>query len=141
MTDTMFPCLWFNGNAKEAADFYCSVFPDARIESENPVVVMFVLNGKRFMGLNGGPQYQFTEAVSFVVNCKDQQEIDYFWDKLTAGGGEPGKCGWLKDRFGLSWQIVPANLGSLMTEPQRAGRVMQRLMKMNKLIVTELEGA
>src|SRR4051812_46908163 len=105
MTKEIYPCLWYDGQAKAAADYYCSIFKDARIISESPMVVIFELNGNRFMGLNGGPHFKFYEAVSFVVNCDNQEEIDHYWNKLTENGGEESMCGWLKDKFGLSWQI------------------------------------
>lgn len=140
MSHPLYPCLWFDGNAKAAADFYCSVFKDSKIISENPMVVIFELNGSKFMGLNGGPHFQFNEAVSFVVNCDTQAEIDHYWEKLTEGGKE-SRCGWLVDRYGLSWQIVPSMMGALMSNPETAPRVMQALMKMNKLDIEGLRNA
>ena len=101
MTNPIYPCLWFDKQSKEAADFYCSVFPNSKILNTTPFVVIFELNGNRFMGLNGGPEFKFNEAVSFVITCKNQEEIDYYWEKLSEGGQE-GKCGWLKDKFGIS---------------------------------------
>ena len=140
MTNSIFPCLWFDGQSKEAADFYCSVFPNSKIISSNPIVVIFELDGKKFMGLNGGPEYKFTEAVSFVVNCDTQEEIDNYWNKLTQGGQE-GKCGWLKDKFGVSWQIVPSILGNLMSDPEKALRVMYAFMQMKKFDIEKLKQA
>lgn len=140
MTNSIFPCLWFDGQSKEAADFYCSVFPNSKIISSNPIVVIFELDGKKFMGLNGGPEYKFTEAVSFVVNCDTQEEIDNYWHKLTQGGQE-GKCGWLKDKFGVSWQIVPSILGNLMSDPEKAPRVMYAFMQMKKFDIEKLKQA
>jgi predicted 3-demethylubiquinone-9 3-methyltransferase (glyoxalase superfamily) len=105
------------------------------------MVVMFELNGKKFMGLNGGPQFKFDEAVSFVVNCDTQDEIDYYWEKLTSNGGQESMCGWLKDQFGLSWQIIPSMLGELMTDPEKSQRVMQEIMKMKKLDLEKLKNA
>lgn len=139
MKNDIFPCLWFDGQAKAAAEFYCSVFENSRILSETPMVVSFELNGKRFMGLNGGPHFKFNEAVSFVVNCETQEEIDYYWDKLTADGGKESKCGWLEDKFGLSWQIVPSNIGDLIADPVRGERVMKEVLKMKKLDMRVLE--
>jgi predicted 3-demethylubiquinone-9 3-methyltransferase (glyoxalase superfamily) len=103
----------------------------------------FELNGQQFMALNGGPMFKFTEAISLMVDCDTQEEVDYFWDKLIANGGEPSQCGWLKDKFGLSWQIVPKALGQLMgdPDPEKAGRVMQAMLKMSKIIVKDLEAA
>ncbi len=141
MSNPVYPCLWFDGQAKEAAEFYCSVFKDSRIISENPVVVQFELNGSRVMALNGGPHFKFNEAVSLVISCDNQDEIDYYWEKLTADGGQESMCGWLKDKFGLSWQIVPANMGKLMTDPERMQRIMPVLMQMKKLDIKKLEEA
>ncbi|HTN18778.1 MAG TPA: VOC family protein [Chitinophagaceae bacterium] len=138
MSNTIYPCLWFDGKAKEAAEFYCSIFKNSRITEENPMVVRFELDGVQFMGLNGGPQFSFTEAVSYVVECKDQQEIDYFWEKLTADGGQESMCGWLKDKYGFSWQIVPEILGKLMSDPEKSPRVVQAFMKMKKFDIQTL---
>ena len=138
MSKEIYPCLWFDGKAKEAADFYCSVFKDSKIISENPVVVMFELNGSKFMALNGGPHFNFTEATSFVVNCDTQEEIDYYWEKLT-DGGEEGMCGWLKDKYGLSWQIVPSMLGKMMNDPQRGQNVIKAFLQMKKFDIKTLE--
>jgi predicted 3-demethylubiquinone-9 3-methyltransferase (glyoxalase superfamily) len=141
MSNSIYPCLWFDGKAKEAAEFYCSVFKDSKIITDTPMVVQFELNGSQFMGLNGGPHFQFNEAVSFVVNCEKQEEIDYYWEKLTSDGGKESMCGWLKDKYGLSWQIVPSNISKLMTDPERAQRVMPVLMQMKKLDIQKLEEA
>ncbi|MGB8028722.1 MAG: VOC family protein [Terracidiphilus sp.] len=142
------PFLWFDSNAEEAADFYVSIFPNSRRlgELRNPgdapgpkggaLTVSFELDGVRFTALNGGPAYKFTEAISFVVRCDTQEEIDDYWSKLTAGGSEVA-CGWLKDKFGLSWQIVPANLPELV----KHSKAMQAMMKMKKLDIAELERA
>lgn len=140
MKNPIFPCLWFDGNAKEAADFYCSVFPSSRILKDTPMVVTFDLNGRKFMGLNGGPQFTFDEATSFVVECETQEEIDYYWERLT-DGGEESQCGWLKDRFGVSWQIVPTILEELMSDPERAPRVVDAFMKMVKFDIEALKRA
>jgi predicted 3-demethylubiquinone-9 3-methyltransferase (glyoxalase superfamily) len=138
MTNQIYPCLWFDGQqAKPAADFYCEVFPNSKILSTNPFVVIFELNGKKFMGLNGGPEYKFNEAVSFVVNCETQEEIDYYWNKLTKDG-EEGKCGCLKDKYGVSWQIVPSILGKLMSDPEKAPKVMYAFMQMKKFDIEKL---
>lgn len=138
MSKSVFPCLWFDGEAKAAAEFYCSVFKDSRIIDDTPMVVTFELNGAKFMGLNAGPQFKFSEAVSFVINCDSQEEIDYYWDKLTEGG-EESMCGWLKDKFGLSWQVVPSNIGKLMNDPSRAERIGKVLFTMKKLNKAVLE--
>lgn len=140
MSHPVYPCLWFDGRAKEAAEFYCSVFKNSKILSENPMVVMFEINGNQFMGLNGGPYFTFNEAVSFVVNCDTQEEIDYYWEKLTEGG-EESRCGWLKDRYGLSWQIVPSDMAAWLSDPERAARVSQAFMQMRKLDIAILRNA
>ncbi|MDQ6481221.1 VOC family protein [Dyadobacter sp. LHD-138] len=141
MNNQIFPCMWFDGNAKAAADFYCSVFKNSKIMDENPMVVIFELNGNKVMGLNGGPQFKFNEALSFVVNCDTQDEIDYYWGKLTADGGQESMCGWLKDKFGFSWQIVPSMIGQLMSDPAKGQRVMQAVMGMKKLDIDKLKNA
>jgi len=140
MKNKLYPCLWFDGQAKAAAEFYCSVFENSKIVDENPLVVTFELNGSKFMGLNGGPMFKFNEAVSFVVDCETQDEIDYYWDNLTRDG-EESRCGWLKDKFGVSWQIVPAILGGLMSDPAKAERVTEAFMKMRKLDIATLVNA
>lgn len=154
--DKITPNLWFDNNAEEAAEFYIGLFPDSRIVSvhraaaDNPstrkdavLVVEFMLAGRRYVGINGGPQFPFTEAVSFQIDCADQAEVDHYWDMLTADGGAPGPCGWCKDRFGLSWQVVPGRLQELLSSPDRdaAGRAMQAMMKMGKLDIAALERA
>jgi predicted 3-demethylubiquinone-9 3-methyltransferase (glyoxalase superfamily) len=140
MTKEIFPCLWFDGQAKQAAEFYCSVFENSKILYESPMVVTFELNGHKFMGLNGGNQFKFNESVSFVVNCETQQEIDYYWQNLT-DGGEESMCGWLKDKFGVSWQIVPSNIAELMSDPSRAERIMKAVFNMRKLDIETLNNA
>ena len=149
------PCLWFNGAAEEAARFYVSVFPRSGIGAVSrygdampfpagtALMVEFTLDGQRFQALNGGPHFTFSEAVSFSVPCADQAEVDRYWNGLTAGGGVPGRCGWLRDRFGVSWQIVPEALGRLMNAGNReqVGRMMGALMQMSKLDVAALESA
>ncbi|MBX2896054.1 MAG: VOC family protein [Cyclobacteriaceae bacterium] len=137
MENPIFPCLWFNGQAKAAAEFYCSVFKNSKIIADTPMVLTFELNGRKFMGLNGGPQFTFNESVSFVVECETQAEIDHYWNKLTEGGSE-SMCGWLKDKFGVSWQIVPTVLGDLMSDPQRAPRVVEAFLKMKKFDIETL---
>lgn len=136
------PFLWFDNNAEEAAKFYCSVFKKSKIISSNPMSVVFELEGQLFYGLNGGPQFKFTEAVSFFVSCKTQKEVDYYWEKLTAGG-EESRCGWLKDKYGLSWQIIPDILGKMLNHPDRATaqRTMQAMLEMKKLDVKKLKEA
>jgi predicted 3-demethylubiquinone-9 3-methyltransferase (glyoxalase superfamily) len=148
------PCLWFDTQGEDAARFYTSLFPDSRIVEisrygeANPrqagqvMVVRFELDGQTFMALNGGPQYTFSEAVSFTIDCADQAEVDRYWETLTEGG-EEGPCGWLKDRFGLSWQVVPTRLTELLGDPDadRAQRVMQAMMSMRKIEIAGLEAA
>lgn len=141
MKNSIYPCLWFDGQAKAAADFYCSIFKNSKIIADTPMVVNFELNGKRFMGLNGGPEFKFNEAISFVVDCETQEEIDHYWNSLIAGGGSEGSCGWLKDKFGMSWQIVPAILGKLMSDPEKGQRVVQAFLKMKKFDIEKLKNA
>lgn len=141
MKNPIHPCLWFDGQAKEAAELYCSVFANSKITSDSGMVVMFELNGQTFMGLNGGPHFKFNEAVSFVVNCETQKEIDYYWNKLTADGGQESMCGWLKDKYGVSWQIVPTILGELMSDQEKAPRVIEAFMKMKKFDIDKLINA
>ncbi|HZB14139.1 MAG TPA: VOC family protein [Chryseolinea sp.] len=140
MTNPIYPCLWFDGQAKAAAEFYCSIFENSKITNDTPMVVIFELNGRKFMGLNGGPTFKFNEATSFVVDCETQEEIDFYWDKLVAGGSE-SQCGWLKDKFGVSWQIVPTVLGKLMSDPEKGQRVVQAFMKMKKFNIEKLLNA
>ena len=152
------PMLWFDTEAEEAARFYASIFDDSKVgtitrygdaaaeASGRPkgsvMTVEFEIEGQKFVGLNGGPQFKFSEAISFVVNCKDQKEVDTLWAKLTAGGGQPSVCGWLKDKFGLSWQVVPARFWELMEgDPARGERVMAALMQMTKIDLATLEKA
>jgi len=148
------PCLWFDTDGEEAAKLYTSIVPSSRItdvvrhgsagprEEGTVMTVEFELNGQPFLALNGGPQYTFSEAVSFQIMCETQDEVDRYWSALSEGG-EEGPCGWLKDRFGLSWQIVPTRLPELLTDPdrERAQRVMACMMKMGKLDIAELEAA
>lgn len=137
MTEPIYPCLWFNGQAEEAANYYCSIFPNSKITALTPLVVTFELNGKKFMGLNGGPNFNFNESVSFVINCETQEEIDNYWNKLTKDGQE-GPCGWLKDKFGVSWQVIPSVLQKLMSDPSRAERVGKAFMQMKKFDIKKL---
>lgn len=136
------PFLWFNGQAGEAAKFYTSIFQNSKVVSTSPMSATFRLAGQKFIALNGGPQFQFSEAISFFVSCDTQKEIDYFWEKLSAGG-EKSRCGWLKDRFGVSWQIVPPILGELLHDEDdvKSGRVMQAMLRMSKLDIKKLQRA
>jgi predicted 3-demethylubiquinone-9 3-methyltransferase (glyoxalase superfamily) len=142
------PFLWFDTQAEEAMNFYASIFKRSKVLSLNRaqgrvMSVEFELEGQKFMALNAGPQFTFTEAISFFVSCDTQQEIDELWAKLTADGGAPNRCGWLKDKFGLSWQIIPASLGRMLSDkdPGKAGRVMNAMLQMDKLDVKALEKA
>jgi predicted 3-demethylubiquinone-9 3-methyltransferase (glyoxalase superfamily) len=149
------PFLWFDNNAEEAAQFYTSIFKNSKIlevsrygdagpgPKGSVMVVKFQIAGQEVTALNGGPRFKFSEAFSFVVSCESQQEIDEYWSKLTSGGGQESMCGWLKDKFGFSWQIIPANLGTLMgqKDPKRANRVMEALLQMKKLDVAKLTAA
>jgi predicted 3-demethylubiquinone-9 3-methyltransferase (glyoxalase superfamily) len=148
------PFLWFDSQAEEAASFYVSVFGNSRIlhvarygatgpgPQGSVMTVAFELNGLRFVALNGGPQFSFSEAISFVVNCETQSEVDELWEKLSAGG-EEGRCGWLKDRYGLSWQVVPTVLPELLADPDpaRSQRAIQAMLKMRKLDIAALRRA
>ena len=137
------PFLWYDGQAEEAARYYVSVFrKDSRVTSVSPMSVTFKLEGRPFMALNGGPRYKFNEAFSLFVDCRDQEEVDYYW-KALGRGGEPGRCGWLKDRWGLSWQVVPRALGACLRGTDKAGaqRAMAAMLKMGKLDVRKLEKA
>lgn len=136
------PFLWFNGRAEEAARFYTSIFKHSTIERVTEMSVTFQLNGQRFMALNGGPQFTFTEAISFFVDCQTQEEVDELWEKLSAGG-EPGRCGWLKDKFGLSWQIIPSALGELLqdNDADKSERVMNAMLQMGKIDIAGLKRA
>jgi len=153
---TIAPCLWFDGNAEDAAQLYTSLFPDSRVDkvhrspADNPstpegavLTVEFTLAGRPFIGLNGGPEFSFTEAVSFSIDCKDQGEVDRYWDALIEGGGEPSQCGWLKDRFGVSWQVIPRQLPELLNAPDRDGarRAMVAMLQMSKIDVAKLKEA
>jgi predicted 3-demethylubiquinone-9 3-methyltransferase (glyoxalase superfamily) len=149
------PFLWFDTEAEEATNLYVSLFPNSKItglarypegspgQAGSVMTVEFELDGKPFTALNGGPHFKFNEAVSFVVHCKDQAEVDHYWDGLLANGGEPSQCGWLKDRYGLSWQITPDRLLELTTGPDkaRAQRVFAAMMKMVKIDIAALEAA
>jgi predicted 3-demethylubiquinone-9 3-methyltransferase (glyoxalase superfamily) len=149
------PCLWFDDKAEEAARFYISIFKNSKMlevahfpeGAPRPaglvMTCIFELQGQQFMALNGGPEFNFTEAISLVVDCEDQREVDHLWDTLIAGGGEPSMCGWLKDRYGLSWQIVPRALNEMMTDkdPAKARRVTEAMLQMQKLDIAKLQQA
>jgi predicted 3-demethylubiquinone-9 3-methyltransferase (glyoxalase superfamily) len=152
------PFLWYDDNAEEAANYYVSVFKNSRVKTAtrydeagakasgrpagSVMTVDFELDGQEFVGLNGGPHFKFTEAVSFVVNCETQEEVDYFWEKLSEGGAEV-QCGWLKDKYGLSWQVVPTILSKLLKnkDPEKAKRVMQAMLQMKKIDIEALKRA
>jgi predicted 3-demethylubiquinone-9 3-methyltransferase (glyoxalase superfamily) len=153
--DKITPFLWFDNEAEEAASFYTSLFPNSRVgdvsrygpnmpkPEGSAMTVSFELDGRPYVGLNGGPDYSFSEAFSLQVSCEGQDEVDRYWNALIEGGGEEGPCGWLKDRFGLSWQIVPSALGGLLgdPDPERAQRAMQAMLGMKKLDIAELQRA
>lgn len=148
------PCLWFDANAEEAVNYYISVFANSRIlhidrysdtgpDPDAPVVfIEFEINGQPFQAVNGGPAFSFSEAVSFAIECAGQEEVDYYWNTFTAEG-EPSQCGWLKDKYGVSWQVVPRALNDLLRDPdrKRAGQVMQRMLQMDRIVITDLEAA
>ena len=150
------PCLWFDGNAEEAANFYVALLPDSQIDSisraaaDNPstpagavLAVEWTMAGQPFMGLNGGPDFSFSEAISFVIDCADQAEVDRLWNALIADGGQPSQCGWLKDRYGLSWQVVPRQLGEMLGAADRAAaaRAMTAMLDMTKIDIAEMRRA
>ena len=136
------PFLWFDNQAEEAAKFYCSIFKNSKITSGNPMTVTFELEGQKFIALNGGPQFKFTEAVSFFVDCKTQEEVDYYWEKLLNGGKE-SQCGWLKDKYGMSWQIIPSILGKLIGDPDpaKSKRALNAMLQMKKIDIVKLKAA
>ena len=137
------PYLWFDNRAQEAAEFYCSVFKNARIISSSYALVEFELEGINFIGINGGPQFKFTEAVSFFILCEDQEEVNYFWNHLISDGGQESMCGWCRDKFGLSWQVVPLRLIEIMksAEPEKISKATDAMLKMRKIDIAELEKA
>ncbi len=137
------PFLWFDNQAVEAASFYTGIFKNSKIISANPMTVTFELDGVEFMALNGGHHHAFTEAISFFVHCTTQKEIDRLWSKLTAGGGKESQCGWLLDKYGVSWQIIPNDLGKLLGDNDRvkANRVMQAMLQMKKMDINGLKKA
>jgi predicted 3-demethylubiquinone-9 3-methyltransferase (glyoxalase superfamily) len=152
--DAFTTCLWFDTEGEEAAKFYTSIFPNSSLGNVTPypagteqagqtMTVDFVLNGTKFVALNGGPQFRFNESISFQVPCEDQAEVDHYWTALIEGGGEESMCGWLKDRFGLSWQVVPSRLEQLISsvDAGQAERVTQALFKMRKIVIADLEAA
>jgi predicted 3-demethylubiquinone-9 3-methyltransferase (glyoxalase superfamily) len=155
MPQKITPCLWFDGNAEEAVNFYTSLFKNSKIvqvlrcgeagpyPKGTVLLIHFQLAGQDFQALNGGPQFKFNQAISLSVDCEDQREVDELWAKLTADGGQPSQCSWLTDKFGLSWQIVPRRLPQLLNDkdPEKAKRAMQAMMKMSKIDVAELERA
>ena len=136
------PFLWFDIQALEAAKFYGTIFKNSKILNASPMVVTFELEGQKFMALNGGPQFKFTEAFSLFVECETQEEVDELWEKLSAGGAK-SQCGWLKDKYGLSWQVIPSILMKLMSDPDpvKSGRVMQAILKMSKIEIELLQEA
>jgi len=137
------PFLWFDTQAEEAMHFYCSIFENSKILGVSPASVSFELEGQEFIGFNAGPEFRFNESISFFVNCEDQAEVDYLWNALIADGGEESMCGWLKDRYGMSWQIIPKQLGELMgdPDPEKARRVRDAMLRMRKIIVADLRKA
>ena len=159
MTQKITPCLWFDGNAEEAAAFYTAIFKDSEIGSKSKydeaasevtgqkpgstMVVEFEIAGQKFTGLNGGPQFKFNEAISFQIACKDQAEVDYFWSRLTADGGEESQCSWLKDKFGVSWQVIPNALNKLIggPDPEGSKRAVAAMLKMQKIDIQTLQDA
>ncbi len=156
MSDKITPCLWFDDRAEEAANYYCSIFKNSQLHEVSRygeggpqpagtvLMAVFEIDGQKFQLLNGGPvDFSFNESISFSVRCEDQAEVDHLWERLTEDGGEPGPCGWLKDKYGLSWQIVPKRLPELLSDPdpKRAQAAMQCMMSQSKIIVADVEKA
>lgn len=143
MNNKLTPCLWCNNNALEKAEYYCSIFPNSKILSQHQVVVVFELNGMKFQAINGGMDFAYNESISWVIDCQDQSEVDHYWDTFVKDGGKESQCGWCKDKYGMSWQVVPKQLGELMMDEdrQKAGKVMESMMKMHKIIVADLQAA
>jgi predicted 3-demethylubiquinone-9 3-methyltransferase (glyoxalase superfamily) len=151
--DAFTTCLWFDTQGEQAAQFYTSIFPNSSLGKVTPyptgeragetMTVDFVLNGSNFVALNGGPEFRFNESISFMVPCADQAEIDHYWTALTEDGGEESMCGWLRDKFGVSWQVVPAQIDELLAsaDPAQAERVTQALFQMRKIVIADLEAA
>lgn len=151
----IFPMLWYDGQAEEAAKFYCSIFENSRVTKVSRygesgpgpkgsvMVAEFEIDGQKFTALNGGPQFKFNESVSFVISCQSQDEVDYYWEKLTADGGQESMCGWLKDKYGLSWQVTPTRLLELVQSdnPAKSQRAMQAMMQMRKIDIAKIEEA
>jgi predicted 3-demethylubiquinone-9 3-methyltransferase (glyoxalase superfamily) len=140
---TITPFLWFDNTVPQAVEFYTSVFPDAKVDVKSDFFAVFEIQGQRFHALNGGPQFKFNEAISFFISVDTQEEVDYYWDNLIAGGGEESMCGWLKDKFGLSWQVVPRKLMEYQSSPDRAAaeRSQNAMLKMRKIIIADLDKA
>ena len=147
------PMLWFDTQAEEAANYYCSIFKNSKVTGisrygetgpgakGSVMVAEFEIEGQKFTALNGGPQFKFTEAISLVINCDSQEEVDYFWEKLTSDGGQEVMCGWLKDKYGLSWQVVPTRVFEWLRDPKKSDKVMAAVVEMKKLDVSKLEKA
>lgn len=137
------PCLWFDGQAQQAAEFYVSVFPDSKIIEANPVVVQFSLRGHSFVALNGGPEFKPTMATSFQISCESQEEVDYFWQALSGDGGQESQCGWLTDKYGFAWQVIPTEMFNYINGPdaQGAQRAMQAMLQMGKLEIEPMKQA
>lgn len=142
-TNLITPCLWCTDNALEKAEYYCSVFPNSRIISQHPAIVSFELNGNKFQTLNGGIDFPYNESISFTVLCTNQEEVDHYWDTFINDGGKAQDCSWCQDKYGMRWQIVPIRLTELMmdNDPEKAVRVMGAMMKMQKIIIADLESA
>jgi len=140
---TITPFLWFDGQAQDAMTFYTSIFKDSKVISSNPMSVQFELLGQRFIGLNAGPHHKFTPAISFFIEVETQAEIDNYWNKLLEGGGRPDQCGWLQDKFGLSWQVIPKALPQLLMDPDpaKAKRALDAMLKMSKIDLAEMQRA
>jgi predicted 3-demethylubiquinone-9 3-methyltransferase (glyoxalase superfamily) len=141
--NTITPCLWCKDNAKEKAEYYCSVFPNSKILAQHPAMTVFELNGNKFQTLNGGVEREYNDSISFTLPCENQEEVNHYWDTFINDGGKAMECSWCQDKYGVRWQIVPKRLGQLMMDPDKtkANKVMQAMMKMQKIIISDLEKA
>ncbi len=137
------PCLWCKDNALEKAEYYCSIFPNSKILTQHPLLISFELNGVKFQALNGGEDFVYNESISFTINCKNQEEVDHYWNTFINDGGKAHVCGWCQDKYGMSWQIVPIRYVELMmdSDPVKSDRVMQAILKMQKIVIVDLETA
>jgi predicted 3-demethylubiquinone-9 3-methyltransferase (glyoxalase superfamily) len=137
------PCLWCKDNALEKAEYYCSIFPNSKILTQHPLIIAFELNGVKFQALNGGVDFTYNESISLTISCKNQEEVDHYWNSFINDGGKAHVCGWCQDKYGMWWQVVPSRYVELMldSDPVKSGRVTQAIMKMQKIVIADLESA